>query len=81
MASIGWFTAEELPLERKTYNWISSVLVFDTLPLLALAAGVLGFVGLDKERLKFRFISRGDDWRVDRDRDHIWMANFYGTNY
>lgn len=31
--------------------------MFDTLPLLALAAGVLGFVGLDKERLKFRFIS------------------------
>ena len=30
--------------------------MFDTLPLLALAAGVLGFVGLEKERLKFRFI-------------------------
>jgi len=31
-------------------------LVFDTLPLLAITAGILGFVGLDKERLKFRFI-------------------------
>ena len=48
----GWGTASW----KETYNWISSVLVFDTLPLLAIAAGVLGFVGRDKERLKFRII-------------------------
>lgn len=41
---------------RETYNWISSILVFDTIPLLAMLAGAMCFVGDKSERLKWRIV-------------------------
>lgn len=41
---------------RETYNWISSILVFDTIPILGFTAVILSVVGHKHEKLKFRIV-------------------------